>query len=147
MSWLPKRSVVVPVDFSGESMHAIKLALTMLEDTRQLHVVHVLYPLDVVSPGIEFAPMDQTLREDATRTHGQKFLSDAGFTNLQLIIRLGDPGTEIARYADEVKADLIIIPSHGRHGWKHFFLGSVTEHVIQHAHCEVLVLRRQDADA
>ncbi len=146
MSWLPKHSIVVPVDFSGESKQAIEMALSMLENKANVHVVHVLYPLDVVSPGIEFAPMDQTLREDATRTHGQKFLAESGFPDLELIIKLGDPGAEIARYADEVKADLIIIPSHGRHGWKHFFLGSVTEHVIQHAHCEVLVLRRKDAD-
>jgi nucleotide-binding universal stress UspA family protein len=145
MSWLPKRSIVVPVDFTADSKHAIDLALSMLDDRTGLHAVHVLYPLDVVSPGIEFAPTDESDREEATRVFAKKFMVESGYDDLELIIRMGDPGTEIARYADDVKADLIIIPSHGRHGWKHFFLGSVTEHVIQHAHCEVLVLRKSDA--
>ncbi len=146
MSWLPKRNIVVPVDFSGESRQALDLAVSMLESPAGLHIIHVLYPMDVVSPGVEFAPVDNSAREEATQVYGEKFLKDAGFNDIKLILRLGDPGTEIAAYADEVKADLIVIPSHGRHGWKHFFLGSVTEHVIQHAHCEVLVLRRSDAN-
>jgi nucleotide-binding universal stress UspA family protein len=57
-----------------------------------------------------------------------------------------NPGTEIAEYADEIGADLIVIPSHGYHGVKRLLLGSVAERVIRAAHCSVLVLRRSDAD-
>ena len=42
MSWLPKRSVVVPVDFSEQSLKTVDMALGLVEDTSQVHVVHVL---------------------------------------------------------------------------------------------------------
>jgi nucleotide-binding universal stress UspA family protein len=40
-----------------------------------------------------------------------------------------------------VKADLIVIPSHGRHGLKRWVLGSTTERVLRHSDIPVLVLR------
>jgi len=40
-----------------------------------------------------------------------------------------------------------VIPSHGYHGVKRLFLGSVAERVLRHAPCRVLVLRRNDADS
>ena len=53
----------------------------------------------------------------------------------------GEPIAEILRLAEEEKADLLVIATHGRTGLKHFFLGSVVERVIRHAHCPVLVVR------
>ena len=45
--------------------------------------------------------------------------------------------------AEEKKADTIIIGSHGRTGLKRLLMGSVTEKVIGHAPCTVLVVKRQ----
>ena len=45
MSWLPKRTVAVPVDFSEQSIAAVDLALGLVEDTSNVHVIHVLAPL------------------------------------------------------------------------------------------------------
>ena len=59
---------------------------------------------------------------------------------------IGDPGISIANYAEEVKADLVVIPSHGYHGLHRLVLGSTTERVIRHCHSPVLVLRRHDAE-
>lgn len=146
MSWLPKKTVVVPVDFTGESQPAIETALEMAESPECVHVVHILYPLDAVSPGVVFTDLDDRKREDAAREHGEKFLAEQGITGVKILVRVGEPGHEIAEYADEAKADLIILPSHGYHGLKRMFFGSVSEGVIRHAHCPVLVLRRSDAD-
>ena len=55
--------------------------------------------------------------------------------------RIGDPGTKIVEYAREIKADLIVMPSHGRTGIKHLLLGSVAERVIRLAECPVMVRR------
>ena len=49
--------------------------------------------------------------------------------------------TTTERVAQEEHADLLVIATHGRTGLKHFFLGSVVERVIHHAHCPVLVVR------
>ena len=55
---------------------------------------------------------------------------------------IGDAGSEIVSYADRVSAELIVIPSHGRSGIKHLLMGSVAERVVRHAHCPVLVLKK-----
>lgn len=47
--------------------------------------------------------------------------------------------TQIVEYAGEVKADLIVIGSHGKSGLTRWMIGSETEHVLQEAHCPVLV--------
>ena len=54
---------------------------------------------------------------------------------MKTLIREGDPGLIIADYADEVHADLIVMPSHGYHGVKRLLLGSVAERVLRHANC------------
>ena len=57
MSWLPKKKIVVPVDFSGESKHSIEVALEMVTDPSALFLVHMLFPLDKVSPGVLLGDM------------------------------------------------------------------------------------------
>jgi len=48
---------------------------------------------------------------------------------------------EICRLAQKIPADLIVMPTHGRTGLKHVFLGSTAERIVQHSPCPVLVTR------
>lgn len=146
MSWLPKKTVVVPIDFSGKSVEAISAALEMVEEASSIHAIHVVVPLGNMSPGMEWGAIDDQSREDAVQDHFSEFLTEHGFSGVTTVVRVGDPGMEISEYAREASSDLIVIPSHGFHGLKRFVLGSVAERVIRHAECAVLVLRRPDAD-
>ena len=56
----------------------------------------------------------------------------------------GDPSTEIARQAESVGADLIVMGTHGRTGLRHFLMGSVAEAVVRRAHCPVFTFRLPD---
>jgi nucleotide-binding universal stress UspA family protein len=56
-------------------------------------------------------------------------------------VRFGDPGREIAAHAEELHAELIVMPSHGRTGLSRLFIGSVAERVVRLAHCPVLILK------
>ena len=47
----------------------------------------------------------------------------------------------IIEYATQKNIDLVVIGTRGRTGLKRFFMGSVANGVIQHAHCSVLVVR------
>ena len=49
---------------------------------------------------------------------------------------------EICKLAQEIPADLIVLPTHGYTGLKHVFLGSTAERVVQHAPCPVFVVRQ-----
>jgi len=146
MSWQPKGPIVVPVDFSGESNDAIDMATDVCEDPSQLHLIHVLFPLDNVSPGVVWGGVTDEKRETAIREEFDQLCREKNLEGANVLIRFGNPGLEIAEYAAEIDAELIIIPSHGYHGVKRLFLGSVAERVIRHANCSVLVLRRTDAD-
>jgi nucleotide-binding universal stress UspA family protein len=53
----------------------------------------------------------------------------------------GDPGDTIVEAATAEQVDMVLVGSHGRGAVGRFFLGSVSEHVVRHAPCPVLVVR------
>src|SRR5690606_13617820 len=55
--------------------------------------------------------------------------------------RIGEPAEEILRLADEARADVVVVGTHGRSGIDRLLLGSVAERVVRHAGCPVLVMR------
>lgn len=146
MSALKKQCVVVPIDFSAKSSEAVATALEFVDDPAKVHIVHAVIPLDNMSPGVVWGTVDDESRVKAVREHFEEFVRDNSFQGVTTVIRMGNPGIEITEYAEEVGADLIVIPSHGYHGVRRFLLGSVAERVLRHAHCPVLVLRRTDHD-
>jgi nucleotide-binding universal stress UspA family protein len=61
---------------------------------------------------------------------------------VQVVIMEGLGGAStICTYAREHDVDLIVIATHGRTGFRRLALGSVTERVVQHAPCDVMVVR------
>jgi nucleotide-binding universal stress UspA family protein len=59
-------------------------------------------------------------------------------------VAMGPPGETLCQVAAEEKADVVVVGSHGK-GWaRRAFLGSVSQHVIQHAPCPVLVVRAME---
>jgi len=53
----------------------------------------------------------------------------------------GEPGEAIVAAADAEDADLIVVGSHGRSGVSRFLIGSVSDYVVRHSHCPVMVVR------
>lgn len=142
MSWLPKQKVVVPVDFSDESFQAVETALDLVEDGGHLYVINVLPSLEPAEPGVIWNTVDNESRARHAEQALKERLSDAKYQDVNLEFRFGDPGHEIADYAAELGADLVVLPSHGRTGLKRLMIGSVAERVVRLCHCPVLVLRQ-----
>jgi nucleotide-binding universal stress UspA family protein len=61
--------------------------------------------------------------------------------NLELLVRRGDPGPAICELADELSAEAIVMGSRGRGGLRRALLGSVSDYVVRHAPCTVIVTR------
>lgn len=141
MGWPELDTVVVPVDFSAESLAAVDTALQITGSAKALHVIHVLPELSPLEPGEMWETVDQRTRTDHVEKALRKSLSDDAYTDITIEILFGDPGHAIARRAAELEADLIVLPSHGRTGLAHLLIGSVAERVVRLAHCPVLVLR------
>lgn len=143
---MTRNNVLVPVDFSEASMNAIGEAIDLAGDPSKVHLLHVLPPLESISPGVVWGDVTDQNRETAVRKHADTFLADHGYEGVTFDVRVGQPGHEICTYAKKTDSDLIVISSHGYHGIKRFLLGSVAEAVIRHAEVPVLVLRRTDAE-
>ncbi len=143
---LTATTVVVPIDFSAESPRAITAALEIIAQPDRLHLVHVMPPLETMSPGFLVGDITDETRTRKVTEALTKLAAETGATGAMLVALIGTPGLEISDYARRQQADLIVIPSHGYHGIKRLFLGSVAERVIRHAACNVLVVRRSDAE-
>ncbi len=60
-------------------------------------------------------------------------------------ILFGSPDSRIVETAEEMHADLIVMGSHGYKSWERLLLGSISDSVVHHAHCSVLIVRSQSA--
>ncbi len=145
MSWDPVETVVAPIDFSPSSRESVREAVTMAKRPDCVHVLHVI----PTAGATWWLPQPQVPTEEerleSARNHLATWLASSEIEGVRSDIVFGDPGEMIVEYADDAGADLIVIPSHGYHGFKRALLGSVAERVIRHARCPVYVMRRPDA--
>lgn len=146
MSTMTYQTVVVPVDFSEDSERAISVGLQSVADPANLHIVHVMFPLDYAAPGVLYGTTIEKDRRTNAEENLRTLAQQSGAPEATRSVLVGDPGLKVADYAEQVGAELVIIPSHGYHGVKRLLLGSTAERIIRYARCSVLVLRRQDAD-
>jgi nucleotide-binding universal stress UspA family protein len=141
-SWLPKERVVVPVDFSEDSFAALDTALALVADASHLSLIYVLPVLEPAEPGVIWSTID----DDSRRHHAELALAERldapRFRGVKTHVAFGEPGHEIAAFAQQEKADLIVLSSHGRTGLTRLLIGSVAEKTVRLAHCPVLVLKK-----
>jgi len=156
MKTLNIQNILVPVDFSEMSMQAIEIAKQL---TRRfgasIHLAHVRqcnYGADVVAPAppivpFSFMPYEQE-GERSVLKELEAVASKCGVPSASCDVLSGAPPfDEICRIGQRIPADLIVMPTHGRTGLKHVFLGSTAERIVQHSSCPVLVTRGNSAQS
>lgn len=142
------KRILVPVDFSQHSKRALEYALPLAEQfgahITLIHVVEpVVFPADdgFASAGT-FITTEVALRKDASaRLASLANAASRAQVRVEPLVRAGSPYHEITTAAAELKADLIIIATHGYTGLKHVLLESTAERVVRHAPCPVFVVR------
>jgi nucleotide-binding universal stress UspA family protein len=60
---------------------------------------------------------------------------------------MGTPAAEIVELAEELVVGLVVVGSRGLGGIRRALMGSVSDSVVRHAHCLVLVVRKEDEPA
>lgn len=150
VNYFPKK-ILLATDASKDAEKAALIASDIANSTgSELHVLHVGNTKDFhIAPGAEqsFSPRTGSLgeiREKAEKTLGQAVeqVEEAGGTVAQAHLRLGDPDDEILRFCDEQGGfGLIVMGSRGLTRIKRVVMGSVSESIVRHAHCPVLVAR------
>ncbi len=136
--------ILVPSDFSDASKRALRYAARFAEQFgSRIILIHVLEP--VMSPDFTNFPLalDEEKVVEAARSRlahlAKGFLNERHIDHA--IVRSGSPFHEIAEAARELKADLIIMATHGYSGIKRALLGSTAERVVRHAQCAVMTVR------
>jgi nucleotide-binding universal stress UspA family protein len=71
----------------------------------------------------------------------------AGGTVAGAHLRMGEVALEIVALAEELGVDLIVMGSRGLGGVRRALMGSVSDSVVRHAHCPVLVVRPEKEQA
>ena len=143
------RKLFVAIDFSPDSDEALRQAHERAEATgAHLAVCHIVpnhLRSDLLFPQISrVAAMEvplelsQFAKSVTTRVSEITGRSEGKF---ELIIDDGTPQAMILSHAEEWKADIIFMGSHGETSAADALLGSITNSVLQHAHCPVMVVR------
>ncbi len=142
------RRIVAATDFSDFSERVVQRAARLAEQHQaELHLLHVIRPLDLY-PGLtlgpdEFGHHDQELQQaEQTRLDAMaaSLASEFGI-RIQAATRLGRAYAEIAAYAQEASADLIVAGARGENTLMDLFLGSTASRLLRVAHCPVLIVR------
>jgi len=142
MPYFPKNCIVVPIDFSAESLAALEVGRQLVTSPEQLHVIHVVIDITPLEAGEVWGVIDPQARVQQVEKVLLEKLADPKYKGVHTAVLLGEPAHGIANYAQEKHADLIVIPSHGRTGLTRLLIGSTAERVVRLAHCPVLVLRK-----
>lgn len=141
MTYFPKRCVIVPIDFSNESLNALAVGRTLVDAPEHLHVIHVLIDIAPLEAGEVWGVIDPQARLQQAEKSLREKLAAPQYAGVHTAVLLGEPAHSIADYAQQKGAELIVIPSHGRTGITRLLIGSTAERVVRLAHCPVLVLR------
>ncbi len=138
------KRILVAHDGSKSSEKALKKALSIAETFNSsvtvLSVVPELYLTELME--MDRAKIVDTLTEEAKRMMEKIKSRPRKIKSLKTIIGQGSPAEEILETARKMKADVIVTGSHGRHGAQKFLLGSVSSKVVDHAECDVLVVKK-----
>lgn len=150
MSIFPTK-ILLATDGSEEATPAVNTAADIAQKTdSQLHVVYVGPSLEYVGMGPPLiadvpAPTQEQLSAEARELLDAEVeqIRAAGGAVAQAHLGLGAPDQEIVELAEKLGAGLIVIGSRGRGGIRRALMGSVSDSVVRHAHCPVLVVRKE----
>jgi nucleotide-binding universal stress UspA family protein len=135
-----KMKILVAYDGSESAQRALEQAAELASTGATVSVISVAEPLPQFGRA---APM-LLPEEDEERRHE---LGDAKATlagkgiEASVVERKGDPATMIVDEAEQEQADMIVMGTRGLNTAQRWLMGSVSSRVVQHAPCNVLVVR------
>ena len=146
---------LIATDGSDFALAAATRAKALLAPALEFTLLTVVPPpvLPVAAPvtGVEAGPIaTPETTEELTEAYRQEAQASLDRTAQALggdvarRIEYGDPAAEIVRVAEDDDYDVVVVGSHGSGFVKRVLLGSVSQHLLHHAPCPVLVVRASD---
>jgi nucleotide-binding universal stress UspA family protein len=148
--------ILVATDGTKQGEQAIAALSTFKlsgdDELRLISVVDMAVPMAIDVYG-GYLP-DTSELEKAARENAEKVLTSALETTTKILagsgteisteLLFGSPESRIVEAAEQMQADLIIVGSHGYNRWERLLLGSVSDSVVHHAPCSVLIVRSRE---
>lgn len=136
------KKILFAVDFDAVGIHAAKKARKIADENHaDLHIIHVIEPIPAYAyPGFAgFTEIELPIRERAEEEL-KKIATQLKVNDEHIHLELGSTKHEVLRVAEELKVDLIIAGSHGKHGLM-LLMGSTANAIMHGAECDVLIVR------
>lgn len=145
--------ILFATDGAKQSEAAIEMlknfALKEGDEIKAVSVIDMAVPMAVDIYG-GYLP-DTTEFEKTAREHAAKILEETRAklsslfegknVSISTEVLFGSPESRIVETAEEMLPDLVVVGSHGYSRWERLLLGSVSDSVVHHAPCSVLVVR------
>jgi len=144
------RTILFATDFSESSDFSIQHALLFASKFgARLHLLHVVNePVDLSGfyvPHISFEKLEEEIAEGARKMMANFCQSHLkSFDSYETHVVSGIPFNVILEKSVELKADLIIMGTHGRTGLDHVLFGSTAEKVVRKSEIPVLTVRIEE---
>lgn len=136
------RRILLATDLSPASEGATDQALQLARDLRaELLVVSVIDPASALGGAPTLARMDQRRATREVAAQGIVVKGRRVGVNVHFLVWEGEPGPAIVEAAVAEGADLVVVGTHGRSRVGRLVLGSVSDHVVRHAPCPILIVR------
>ncbi|MFU8816653.1 MAG: universal stress protein [Pseudomonadales bacterium] len=139
--------ILAAVDLSEEAREVLAKARQLADEHgARLSVCSVVKPLTHVYGGLDMMAYTQAsvnFEEEAVNQSRNQIETEAGRYGVgpdDVHVGIGGPATQIVDTAKALKADLIVVGSHGKHGLG-LLLGSTANGVLHQAQCDVLTVR------
>ncbi len=141
--------VLIATDGSERSISAARRGRALLRNAEKITLLSVITDgaPDDDAGGIEgpvLTPEEQAAmwQQEVSEAEGELADTSAALPDIPVdkVVEVGDAAAAICQVAERLGVDVIVVGSHGRTGLARMFLGSVSEHVVRHAPCAVLVI-------
>jgi nucleotide-binding universal stress UspA family protein/CBS domain-containing protein len=136
------KRILCPVDFDDNSMQALDTAANLARESNgTVFALHVV-PMIVAPTGM---PVYVDLYKGQEETAHAKLVEIAhrrlAGVKYELLVHTGEPAGTILNAEKRIDADVVVMATHGRRGFKRFFLGSIAELVLRESICPVMTVR------
>ena len=139
------KKILVPVDFTTATLKALQYARPLAVRFRStvclLHVVERDSSMSGEETVLLWKSDPETTREAQVEMESlaRRYLGPS--TPVEIQVAHGWPPLEILRAAPPADSGLIILTTHGLHGWRHLFRGSTAQAMLRDSPCPVLLLQ------
>lgn len=136
------RHILVAIDLREKAQPALKRAIELAK--RENASYSILYVAPYIPQNLPYVEYDDQLKVEAKQAL-EALVEKLDLKPKKLEARIGSICDEIINFAADIKADLIILGSHGKHGLD-LLLGSTANGVVHQAACDVLTVRMNQKD-